>query len=102
MFSQPIFGTLLKGLRKKGHLTQLRLVNRLAGHNYPYAVSTLSMWETGHRLPSDVEVIAVLSYTMNLSELEEQALFDAYIEEFRFRAYDLYDQKREELKKRNR
>ena len=75
------FGALLRAYRRAARLTQLQVQSRLADQGYQIMDSTLSMWETGRRLPNDSAVFDFLGQVLHLTEAQEAALLDACLSE---------------------
>jgi len=74
------FGEQLRYYRERAKLTQHSLIMKLARLGSDYSLSTISMWETEHRLPSDSAVFAFLGDVLQLTEDEESALVSACLD----------------------
>jgi transcriptional regulator with XRE-family HTH domain len=84
------FAQLLRYYRNRAGLTQLQLVVKLERLAFPVAESTVAMWETGKRLPSESAVFHYLGVSLGLSKDEEWALLQAWLAEHELRALEDY------------
>ena len=66
------FGELLKTYRKRRHMTQRQLAQRLSVH-----ANTVSSWELGTYLPATRGLILELARHLGLDELETRQLLEA-------------------------
>jgi len=71
-------GELLRYYRCRSNLTQRQLRDRLEDVGFPLGESTISMWESGRRLPSDPLLFLYLSRCLNLKQ-DEEALINAWM-----------------------
>lgn len=74
-------GEVMRYHRKRRNLTQKQLRTRLEVSGYPYisSDSTISMWETGTRIPDDPEVFLYYGKCLHLSVEEILALGELWL-----------------------
>ncbi|QBD77678.1 helix-turn-helix domain-containing protein [Ktedonosporobacter rubrisoli] len=66
------FGSLLKMYRKRQHLTQRQLANRIGVHH-----NTIGIWERGNFLPENATMVLEVARQLGLNDLERRRLLEA-------------------------